>query len=301
MNDLVENLRATLREQLQAADWLEPDTRTAAVAKLNSFASKIGYPDRWRDYSAVSISKTQFFENVRTASRFNRAYQLSKIGKPIDRNDWGMTPPTVNAYYNPTLNEIAFPAGILQPPAFDMSADDAMNYGAIGAVIGHEMGHGFDDQGSKFDAEGNLKNWWTPGDRSKFEERAGCVIDEFNTLEVGDGLHHNGKLVVGEAMGDLGGLTLAFKAWKRSLKGKPAPGVVDGFTPEQRFFLAFARVWGSQYRPEAIRLQLNTNPHPLPKFRANGTLANMPEFFEAFHCQDGDPMVRPQAKRCKLW
>lgn len=301
MNELVENLRATLRDSLQKADWLEEDTRKNAVAKLNAFVAKIGYPDRWRDYSSLTITPNSYFANVHASLVLNREYQLAKVGKPVDRNDWGMTPPTVNAYYNPPRNEIAFPAGILQPPLFDMNADDAVNYGAIGAVIGHEMGHGFDDQGSKFDAAGNLKNWWTDQDRKKFETRAGCVIDEFNTLEVGDGLHHNGNLVVGEAMGDLGGLTLAYRAWQRSLQGKPAPPVIDGFTAQQRFFLAFARAWGTHMRPEATRLRLNTDPHPLAKFRANGTLQNMPEFFEAFQCKAGDPMVRPKDKQCQLW
>ncbi len=300
MNELVENLRITLREELENADWLAPETKKNAVAKLNAFAAKIGYPDRWRDYSKVDIQRGSFYQSLRAAGLNNRMYQLSKIGKPIDRNDWGMTPPTVNAYYNPTMNEIAFPAGILQPPMFDMEADDAVNYGAIGAVIGHEMGHGFDDQGSKFDAEGNLKNWWTPEDRKKFDDRAACVIDQYNTLEVGDGLHHTGKLVIGEALGDLGGLTLAFKAYQRSLHGKPGP-VMDGFTAEQRFFLSFARVWASQDRPESMRLRLNTDPHPLPKWRAIGTLQNMPEFHKAFQCKQGDPMVRPVEKQCKLW
>jgi len=198
------------------------------------------------------------------------------------------------------MNEIAFPAGILQAPFFDLSADDAANYGAIGVVIGHEMGHGFDDQGSKFDAEGNLKNWWTPEDRKKFEARAACVIDQFNTLDVGEGLRHNGKLVVGEALGDLGGLTLAYKAYKRSLAGKPGP-VLDGFTADQRFFLAFARVWARSHRPEDLRLRLNTDPHPIARFRTLGTLQNSPEFHQAFSCKVGDAMVRPPEKQCKLW
>jgi predicted metalloendopeptidase len=300
MSELVENLRATLREQLDSADWIASETKKNAVAKLGAFASKIGYPERWRDYSGLKIIPDSYYENARAAAHFNQLYQLAKIGKPVDRNDWTMTPPTVNAYYNPTFNEIVFPAGILQPPMFDLALDDAANYGAIGAVIGHEMGHGFDDQGSKFDAEGNLKNWWTDEDRKKFEQRTGCVIDEFNTLEVGDGLHHNGKLVVGEAMGDLGGLTLAYKAYHWSLQGKEAP-VLDGFAGDQRFFLAFARVWAGTYRPEAARLRLNTDPHPLPRFRANGTLQNMPEFRKAFHCQAGDAMVRPPEKECRLW
>ena len=300
MNELVENLRTTLREQLESVDWLQAETRKNAVAKLNGFATKIGYPDRWRDYSRIKIAPTSYYDNVRTASANTRAYQLSKIGKPVDRNDWNMTPPTVNAYYDESLNEIVFPAGILQPPMFDMDADDAVNYGAIGAIIGHEMGHGFDDQGAKFDAQGNLKNWWTAEDRKKFEQRAGCVIDEFNTLDVGEGLHHTGKLVVGEAMGDLGGLTLAYKAYQRSLRGQPGP-VIDGFTADQRFFIAFARVWGTQMRPEAMRVDLNTDPHPLPRFRVLGTLQNMPEFHKAFGCKQGDAMVRPIEKQCRLW
>ncbi len=300
MNQLVENLRVSLREQLEAADWLAPETRKNAVAKLNAFVAKIGYPDRWRDYSAIKIDGSDYFQNIRSAALFARTYQMAKIGKPVDRNDWGMTPPTVNAYYNPLMNEIAFPAGILQAPFFDLTADAAANYGAIGVVIGHEMGHGFDDQGSKFDAEGNLKNWWTPEDRKKFEERAACVIDQFNTLDVGEGLRHNGKLVVGEALGDLGGLTLAYKAYKRSLGGKPGP-VLDGFTADQRFFLAFARVWARSHRPEDLRLRLNTDPHPIARFRTLGTLQNSPEFHQAFSCKVGDAMVRPPEKQCKLW
>jgi predicted metalloendopeptidase len=301
MKALVENLRAALREELTNAAWLAPETRQNAVAKLNAFVAKIGHPERWRAYAAVKPTRQSYFENVKMAGIENRNYRLSKIGKPIDRNEWGMTTPTVNAYYSPLMNEIVFPAGILQPPLFDMAAGDEINYGAIGAVIGHEMGHGFDDQGSKFDAEGNLKNWWTDEDRAKFDARAGCVIDEYNKLDVGEGLHHNGKLVVGEAMGDLGGLTLAYKAWRRALRGKPEPPVVDGFTAEQRFFLSFARVWATVDRPESTRLRLNTDPHPLPKFRANGTLMNMPEFQKAFGCKAGDAMVRPAAVQCKLW
>jgi predicted metalloendopeptidase len=237
---------------------------------------------------------------VRAASLNNRLYRLSKIGKPLDRNDWGMTPPTVNAYYNPTRNEIAFPAGILQPPMFNPGADDAVNYGAIGAVIGHEMGHGFDDQGSKFDAAGNLTPWWTADDRKKFEARAACVADQFDGIDVGGGLHHKGRLVLGEAMGDLGGLTLAYRAYHRSLGGKEPP-VIGGFTGDQRFFLAYARAWATQLRPEAARLQLDTNPHPLPKYRCNATLQNMPEFQKAFGCKLGDAMVRPADKQCRLW
>jgi predicted metalloendopeptidase len=300
MTELVANLRATLGESLDKADWLTPETRKNAAAKLEAFYAKIGYPDKWRDYSAVNVTRTSYFEDVRAASLNNRLYRLSKIGKPLDRNDWGMTPPTVNAYYNPSRNEIVFPAGILQPPFFFPGADDAVNYGAIGAVIGHEMGHGFDDQGSKFDGAGNLTNWWTADDRKKFDQRASCVADQFDSIDVGGGLHHKGRLVLGEAMGDLGGLTLAYRAYHRSLGGQEPP-VLDGFTGDQRFFLAFARVWAIAYRPEAVRLQLDTNPHPLPKYRCNATLQNMPEFQKAFGCKLGDPMVRPPDKRCKLW
>lgn len=301
MNELVENVRAALRGELENASWMDPETRKNAIAKLNSFQAKIGYPDRWRDYSQVTVERDNLAASLRSASLSRRAQQLAKIGRPVDRNDWGMTPPTVNAYYSPPMNEIAFPAGILQPPMFDMEADDAANYGAIGAVIGHEMGHGFDDQGSKFDFSGNLKNWWTVEDRKKFDARAQCVIDQFNTLDVGDTLRHNGRLVVGEALGDLGGVGIAYKAYKRLLRGQATPPVIDGYTADQRFFLAFARVWGSQYRPEALRRQLQTNPHPVSRFRANGTLMNIPEFHAAFGCKPGDAMMRPPEKQCKLW
>jgi len=211
-----------------------------------------------------------------------------------------MTPPTVNAYSSAAGAKVVFPAGILQPPFFDMQADDAANYGGIGAVIGHEIGHQFDDGGSKYDASGALKNWWTDADRKKFDTRTGCVVDEFNTLDVGEGLRHNGKQVLGEALGDLGGISVAYRACHRSLGGKEGP-VMDGFTADQRFFIAFARVWGTQYRAEALRLQLNTNPHPVSQWRAIGTLRNIPEFHRAFQCKPGDAMVRPAAQQCKLW
>lgn len=300
MNQLVENLRVTLREQLEASTWMDPETKKNAIEKLNAFRAKIGYPERWKDYSTVKVDRARLFASIESASEFSRMENLSKIGKPLDRNDWGMTPPTVNAYYSPLRNEIGFPAGILQPPMFDMEADEAANYGAIGAVIGHEMGHGFDDQGSKYAASGDLRNWWTPEDRKKFEARAECVVNQFNTLDVGEGLRHNGRLVVGEALGDLGGLKLAYRAYKRALGGKEAP-VIDGYTGDQRFFLAFARVWATQLRPEAARLRLTTDPHPLGRFRAIGTLQNMPEFHKAFQCKVGDPMVRPADKQCELW
>ncbi|MDX2149453.1 MAG: M13 family metallopeptidase [Bryobacteraceae bacterium] len=300
MDELVRNLRLTLRDELSNADWLSDETRKQAVAKLDKIQPKVGYPEKWRDYASVNIGRNTYIDNLRALRKFNLARQVDKIGKPVDKTEWMMTPPTVNAYYNSVWNEIVFPAGILQPPFFDASADDAFNYGGIGAVIGHEIGHGFDDQGSKFDAEGNLRNWWTDEDRKKFEARAACIVEQFNSFDVQPNARHIGKLVTGEALGDLGGLTLAYKAYKRSLNGKEAP-VIDGLTGDQRFFIGFARIWAGHSRPEAERLQLQVDPHPVIKSRVNETLKNMPEFHQAFGCQAGQPMVRPEAQRCKLW
>ncbi len=301
MRMLVENLRTALRDSLEHSDWMTPATRKNAILKLDALEIQIGYPDRWKDYAPVEIKRNTFFENVRAAWTFGQHYEIAKVGKPVDHVDWGMTAPTVNAYSNSAEVKVVFPAGILQPPFFDMQADDAANYGAIGAVIGHEIGHQFDDGGSKFDSTGALKNWWTEDDRKQFDTRTACVVDQFNTMDVGGGLHHSGKQVLGEALGDLGGVTIAYKAYRQSLAGKPEPPVMDGFTADQRFFISFARVWGTQYREEAMRLQLNTNNHPLSQFRAIGTLQNMPEFHRAFQCKIGDPMVRPVEKQCKLW
>ena len=243
-------------------------------------------PFRW---FAGLTSKTS--RGAAAASRLRR--RLAEIGKPVDRTEWDMTPPTVNAYYSPEMNEIVFPAGILQPPFFDAKADDAVNYGAIGAVIGHEMTHGFDDQGSKYDAQGNLRNWWTPDDLKNFTARAACVASQFDGYTVAADLHENGKLVVGESIADLGGITIAHMAFERALAAKPAPQMVDGYTQEQRFFLGWARIWGTSARPEYERMRVMVDPHPLPRFRTNGPLSNMPEFQSAFSCQATDPMVRP--------
>jgi predicted metalloendopeptidase len=300
MSELVENLRAAMRDELEHSEWMQPATKKNAVEKLNALRVQIGYPDKWHDYSALQIKPNAYFENVRAAWTFGEAYEISKVGKPLNRSDWAMTAPTVNAYSNSGQVVVVFPAGILQPPFFDMQADDAANYGAIGSVIGHEIGHQFDDGGSKYDSTGTLKNWWTEEDRKQFDARTSCVVDQFNTLDVGEGLHHNGKQVLGEALGDLGGITVAYRAYQRSLKGKPGP-VLDGFTADQRFFISFARVWGTQSRPEAMRLQLNTNNHPLAEYRAIATLQNMPEFHRAFQCKAGDAMVRPPVEQCKLW
>jgi predicted metalloendopeptidase len=300
MQALVANMRAALGEELQSAEWLAPETRVNAMRKLATFDPRIGYPVKWHDYSGVQVTRGSYLADKESAIVDERRLAMAKIGKKLDRTEWTMTPPTVNAYYTSTRNSITFPAGILQPPFFDMDADDAVNYGAIGVVIGHEMGHGFDDQGSKYDADGNLKNWWTDQDRAQFEKRAACIVNQFDSIDVGEGQHHTGKLVTGEAMGDLGGATLAYKAYHKSLNGKEAP-VIDGLTGDQRFFLAYARVWAANQRPEAMRRQLATDPHPLAKFRTNATLQNMPEIQRAFACKLGDPMVRPAADQCKLW
>jgi predicted metalloendopeptidase len=297
--ELVHNLLAALRDDLQTLPWMSPATRKAAIEKLEAFGIKIGYPDKWRDYSALKIDRSSYARNVFRAAEFENARDLAKIGKPVDRDEWGMTPPTVNAYNNPQLNEIVFPAGILQPQFYDPKRDDAYNYGAIGAVIGHEITHGFDDQGAQFDPHGNLKNWWTPEDLKNFQERGECVAKQFDGYEVEKGLHENGKLVEGESIADLGGATLAYAAFQKSLHGKPGEKDANGFTPEQRFFLGWAENWTVNVRPELARLQTNTDPHPLPKFRANGPLSNMAEFARAFGCKKGDAMVRAQV--CKIW
>jgi putative endopeptidase len=297
--ELVHNLLATLRDDLQSLSWMSPATRKAAIEKLEAFTLKIGYPDRWRDYSALKIDRGPYAENTFRAALFENARDLAKIGKPVDRGEWGMTPPTVNAYYNGQLNEIVFPAGILQPPYYDPKRDDAYNYGGIGAIIGHEITHGFDDQGAQFDPHGNLKNWWTPEDLKSFQERGECVAKQFDGYEVEKGLHENGKLVEGESIADLGGTTLAYAAFQKSLAGKPREKDANGFTPEERFFLGWAENWAVNVRPELVRLRTNTDPHPLPKFRANGPLSNMAEFAKAFGCKKGDAMVRGQV--CKIW
>ena len=298
---MVQNLIAALREDLKTLPWMGPKTRKAALAKLDAFMPKIGYPDKWRDYSAYHVTRTSYARNVLDGNAFDFHRDLNKIGKPVDRHEWGMTPPTVNAYYNPLKNEIVFPAGILQPPFFDPKGDDASNYGGIGAVIGHEMTHGFDDEGRKFDAQGNLKNWWTPQDIKNFNERAQCIEKQFYGFVAVGKVHENGKLVLGESIADLGGLTLAYRAYQKSLEGKPAPKTIDGFTPDQRFFIAWAQNWATNMTPQFARLLVNVDPHPLPQFRANGPLSNMPVFAKAYGCSAGDPMVRPPDQRCRIW
>jgi putative endopeptidase len=298
---MVKYLEASLADDIRQLPWMSEATRQQALIKLQAINNKIGYPDKWRDYSALDITRGPYVENVLRASAFEFHRDLNKVGKPVDRTEWGMTPPTVNAYYNPQLNEIVFPAGILQPPFFDFQADDALNYGAMGAIIGHEMTHGFDDEGSQFDAQGNMKNWWTPEDQKNFDARGACIANQFSGFTVEDKLNENGKLVEGESIADLGGLAIAYAAYQKSLQGKPRPKDIDGFTPEQRFFLGYAHSWAENLRPEYARMLTNVDPHPLPKFRVLGPLSNLPAFAKAFGCKAGDPMVRPPADRCGIW
>ena len=301
MQKMVNNLIAAFREHLNKLEWMGDETRKAAIAKLDAFKQKIGYPDKWIDYSSLNISRDSYLANIMRASDFAQARDLNKINKPVDKTEWGMTPPTVNAYNNSLRNEIVFPAGILQAPFFNADADDAINYGSIGAVIGHEITHGYDDSGSNFDLNGNLKNWWAEADKKKFDERASCVVNQFSSFEAEPGLHLIGKLVSGESIADLGGLYVSYDAFLKSMEGKPRPANIDGFTPEQRFFLGWAQIWAEKDTPETVRLLAQSNPHPISRFRVNGPLSNMPQFAAAFQCKDGDPMVRPEKDRCVIW
>ncbi|HEX4003229.1 MAG TPA: M13 family metallopeptidase [Candidatus Acidoferrales bacterium] len=298
---LVHDLIDALHDDLSTLDWMSEATRQQALHKLDAMTLKIGYPDKWRDYSAYQVARVAYVENAMRGDEFEFARGLAKIGKPVDRTEWHMSPPTVNAYYNPLHNEIVFPAGILQPPYFDPKADDAINYGSIGSIMGHEMTHGFDDQGAQFDADGNLKNWWTPDDLKNFHERGDCIVKEFDAFEVEPGLHENGKLEEGEAIADLGGLVIAHAAFEKVLAGKPAPGPIDGFTAEQRFFLGFGQNWSVNYRPEVQRLRAKTDPHPLNFFRVNGAVVNVPAFAKAWGCTDKSAMVKPGEMRCRIW
>jgi predicted metalloendopeptidase len=279
---------------------MDAPTRAKALEKLNAFSVKIGYPDKWKDYSSAGIARDSYAANMMRANAWDTDYELRKIGGPVDKTEWGMTPPTVNAYFRQTATEIVFPAGILQPPFFDPKADDAVNYGAIGVVIGHEITHGFDDAGRQYDAQGNLKDWWTPESAEKFKTRAAAIVKQFSAYTVLDGLHVNGELTQGENIADLGGLKIAYGALQKALAGKPRP-MIDGLTPEQRFFLSYATIWRRNYRPEALRLQVQTDPHSPAEFRANGPLSNLDEFAQAFSVPDGAPMRRPAAERVNIW
>jgi putative endopeptidase len=295
---MVREIETMLGEDIQSLDWMTPATKQQALVKLRGVTNKIGYPDKWRDYSSVKIVRGQAVGNDRRATEFDVRRQLSKIGQPVDRSEWLMTPPTVNAYYDAQHNDINFPAGILQPPFFDNRMDAAVNYGAIGRAMGHELTHGFDDEGRQFDAQGNLRNWWTPEDASEFEKRAECFVKEYSAFTPVDGVHLNGKLTLGENTADNGGLRLAFMALMKSLDGKPQPKI-DGFTPQQRFFLAHGQAWCQNVRPERSRMLAQTDPHSPGRDRVNGVVGNMPEFREAFACHEGQPMVHAPA--CRVW
>lgn len=299
--DMVRDLEAVFHDRLQTLGWMSDSTKAHAEAKLAAFTNKIGYPDKWRDYSTLRIEPGSFFRNVVAVREYERRRNMAKIGKPVDRTEWGMTPPTVNAYYNPLMNEIVFPAGILQPPFFDPKADDAVNYGGMGAVIGHEMTHGFDDEGSQFDAQGNLRNWWGAADLDKFRHGTGLVASQFDGYTVLDSVHVNGKLTLGENLADLGGLSIAYAALERALARDGRPANIDGFTPEQRFFLAWAQIWRGNSTPETLRLRINTDPHSPGIWRTNGPLSNLPQFAAAFGCKPGDPMVRDASVRPVIW
>ena len=300
MLEIVTNLELSMKDTIVGLDWMGPETKKKALEKLSTFHPKIGYPDKWKDYSSVKIGRDSYWNNVVEASRFNVNDDRGTIGKPVDRDRWGMTPPTSDASYNPLLNEITFPAGILQPPAFSLDASDAVNYGAIGVVIGHEISHGFDDQGSQFDAQGRLQNWWTDQDLKQFQTKGQCVVDQFESYFIEPGIHHNGKLVLGEAIGDLAGAKIAYMAFKKSQEGKPAT-VVDGFTPDQQFFIAWGQFRGDSIRPETQRLMVQVDPHPIAKYRVIGPLSNFVPFQQAFSCKAGSTMVRPPEKRCEVW
>jgi putative endopeptidase len=299
--EMVRNLESVFHDRLQTLGWMSDTTKVQATGKLAAFTNKIGYPDKWRDYSTLTIKPGHFLNNQVAVRQYERRRTLSRIGQPVDRAEWGMTPPTVNAYYSPSMNEIVFPAGIMQPPFFDPKADDAVNYGGMGAVIGHEMTHGFDDQGAQFDAQGNLRNWWGASDLEKFKRGTGLVSSQFDGYTVLDSVHVNGKLTLGENLADLGGLSVSYAALEKALAAKGRPPLIDGFTPEQRFFLAWAQIWRQNINPEAQRVRINTDPHAPGQWRTNGPVSNLPQFAAAFGCKPGDPMVRADSVRPVIW
>ncbi|HSU14062.1 M13 family metallopeptidase [Longimicrobium sp.] len=300
MQRMVGNLRAAFADRIRASTWMGPATQRQALEKLGAFGTKIGYPDVWKDYTGLEIGTAGHIANLRALGEFEARRDRGKIGGPVDRTEWFMTVPTVNAYYSPNLNEVVFPAGRLQPPFFHVSYDVAANYGGIGGTIGHEMTHGFDDQGRQYDARGNLRDWWTPEDARGFEQRAAVVDRQYSAYTVLDSLHVNGKLTMGENIADIGGLSVAFQAMQRELAGQPR-ALIDGFTPEQRFFLAYAQARRATFRDQQLRLMVQTDPHSPNEFRVNGPLSNMPEFAAAFGCKAGDPMVRSDADRVNIW
>jgi endothelin-converting enzyme/putative endopeptidase len=299
---MVANILSAMHDTIEGLDWMTPATKTRALEKLSTVQVKVGYPDAWKDYSSVKIDRDHYFEDFVAGSRFVVADDWAQIGKPVNRARWGMTPPTSNAYYNPLMNEIVFPAGILQPPAFSMNYSDAVNYGAIGVVIGHEISHGFDDQGAQFDATGELKNWWTPEDLTKFQTKTACVVKQFDGYRIDgpDDIHINGKLVLGESIGDLAGLKIAYRAFKKTAQGQSSEKI-DGFTPDQQFFIAWGQFRGDATRVETQKLMVQGDPHPVAKYRVLGPMSNFPPFATAFQCKPGEAMVRSEADRCVVW
>ena len=299
--EMVTNIVAAMHDTIEGADWMTPETKKKAVEKLSTLNVQVGYPNKWKDYSSVSITRDGYFGDVLTTTRFMVADDRVKIGKPVDRDLWGMTPPTSNAYYNPLLNEIVFPAGILQPPAFSVDVTDAVNYGAIGVVIGHEISHGFDDQGAQFDAQGRLHNWWNAEDLKRFQEKTACVVRQFDGYTIDGDIHLNGKLVLGESIGDLGGVKIAYLAFRKSQQGKPPAPTINGFTPNQQFFIAWGQFRGDETRPETQKMMVQGDPHPVAQYRVLGPLSNFQPFAEAFSCKAGSAMVRPEKERCIVW
>jgi len=300
INTLVDNLTAAYRERIKALPWMSEETKKQAQMKLDKIIRKLGYPDKWKDYSPLDVSDDSYAMNVIRSNEFGYAFMLAKIGKPVDREEWGMSTPTVNAYYNPSINEIVFPAGIMQPPFFDPNADDAANYGGIGAIIGHELTHGFDDQGSQFDGDGNMKNWWSKEDSIQFKARTGLLVKQYDNYIGIDTLRVNGQLTLGENIADLGGLTMAYYAYKKSLNGKPSP-VIGGLTGEQRLFISWAQGWKNNIKPEALKQRLATDPHSPPQYRILGPMSNMPEFYEAFGVKEENMMYLPLSQRSVIW
>ncbi len=297
----IHNIGEVFKERVKNLDWMSDSTKTKALDKLSKFTYKIGYPDKWKNFTSIVIVKDNFVQNMMNVHAYEYADMMSKLGKPVDKTEWGMTPQTINAYYNPTMNEIVFPAAILQPPFFNPDADDAINYGGIGGVIGHEFSHGFDDEGSQFDGDGNLKNWWSKEDRANFEALTTKLVNQFNAFEVLDGVHVNGQLTLGENIADLAGITLSYYAYLKSLEGKPAPKDIDGFTNKQRFFLGWAQGWASNTKDEEAVRRVNVDPHSPTKFRVVGPLTNLHEFSEAFGCKPGDKMFAVDSLRVKIW
>jgi putative endopeptidase len=300
MKELVDNLQAVYKSRIEKLDWMSNATKEKALAKLGAFTKKIGYPDKWKKYDDIDISKDAYYKNLQAIAKHNYKEMVEKVDKPVDREEWGMTPPTVNAYYNPSFNEIVFPAGILQFPFFDKNADDAINYGAIGAVIGHEMTHGFDDQGSQYDKDGNLKVWWTPEDAAKFKAKTQSVAAQYDKYTVLDNLHVNGNLTLGENLADIGGVAIAYQAFKNTPQGK-SNEKIDGFTADQRFFLSYAQVWQIKMRDEASRMRISTDPHSPAQYRVNGPLSNTDAWYKAFNIKPGDKLYRPENERVKIW